>query len=314
MMSTPKSTIKQKIKRRLWGMNTTDGLIYKILIYFLLVIISFIFVYPIIFMIITSLKSVTDLADTSIKWIPTMLEWNNYKTALSELKYFQSLYKTFIVALIPSLINTIVACLTAYGFAKFTFPGRKILFGIMLATFIIPKALINIPQFAWYSKLGLLGSLFTYILPSTFGQGLYSALYILILYSTICQIPKQLEESARIDGANNIQIFFKIVIPLIIPLLLTVFLFSFVWYWNDATTAAMYLGQAGKDFWTTLPVALQNYNDKVSAITNGGQLEILYSGIKMACTLISIIPLLIIYFILQRYFVESIDRSGITGE
>lgn len=305
---------KGKVKRFFFGMNTTDGKLYKIIIYILLIIISFIFLYPLLFMIFTSLKQVEDLADTSVGLLPSKLTFENYQTAAKELNYFPSLGKTILIAFIPSLLNMIVGCLTAYGFAKFNFPLKKVLFGLMIASFIIPTVLIRIPQYAWYAKLNLLGSIWTYLLPSLFGQGLYSTLYILILYSTFKQIPKQLEESARIDGANNLQIFVKIVLPLIIPSLITVFLFSFVWYWNDSVTAAMYLNVGGKNFWTTLPVALQNYQSKIISETQGGQRMVLYQGIKMAGTLITIVPLLVLYLALQKYFVEGIEKSGITGE
>lgn len=305
---------KGKIRRFFFGMNTTDGKLFKIILYALLIIVSFIFLYPLLFMLFTSFKQVEELADTSVGLLPSKLFFENYKTAVEKLNYFPSLGKTIIIALIPSILNTAIGCLTAYGFAKFNFPLKKFLFGLMIASFVIPTVLIRIPQYAWYSKLNLLGSIWTYILPSLFGQGLYSTLYILILYSTFKQIPKQLEESAKIDGASNLQIFFKIILPLVIPSLITVFLFSFVWYWNDSVTAAMYLNVGGKNFWVTLPVALQNYQSAILAETQGGQRMVLYQGIKMAGTLITILPLLILYLFLQKYFVEGIEKSGITGE
>lgn len=309
-----KKVTKGKIKRFFFGMNTTDGKLFQIILYALLIVVSFIFLYPLLFMLFTSFKQVEELADTSVGLLPSKLFFENYKTAVEKLNYFPSLGKTVVIAFVPSILNTAIGCLTAYGFAKFNFPLKKFLFGLMIASFVIPTVLIRIPQYAWYSELNLLGSIWTYILPSLFGQGLYSTLYILILYSTFKQIPKQLEESAKIDGANNLQIFFKIILPLVIPSLITVFLFSFVWYWNDSVTAAMYLNVGGKNFWVTLPVALQNYQSAILAETQGGQRMVLYQGIKMAGTLITILPLLILYLFLQKYFVEGIEKSGITGE
>lgn len=305
-----------KIKKSLLGMKGTDGLLYKIFVYFLLIIFGFIFMYPILSMISVSLMGPSDLSDTSLKWIPSSIEWNNYVTAFSELDYLKSLLKTFVVAGLPSLINVVVASLTAYGFARFKFPGKNFLFAIMLATFIIPKSLIFIPQYAWFSKIKILGTLWTYILPSTFGQGLYSALYILILFSAFKLVPIQLEESASIDGASKLQIFFKIVLPLVIPSMITVFLFSFVWYWNDSNTASMYLSAGASTTWSTLLVKLNDYQDYINSITNGGTgiNALLYRGSRMSSTLISILPLVIIYIFLQKYFVESVEMSGITGE
>ncbi len=305
---------KNKIKKRLYGTKGSNGLIMKIIIYFLLIVFGFIYLYPLIFMAVTSLKGEADLMDTSIKWLPTSLEFSNYKVAFQNLNYVPTFFKTLIVVAVPSAINTIVALLTAYGFSRFKFPGKKILFGLMLATFVIPSALTKIPQFVWYSKLGLIGDILTYILPSTFGQGLNEAIYILILYSMFNLIPKQLEEAARIDGASNLGVFFKVAIPMVVPGIVTVFLFSVVWYWNDSATAAMYLGRAGQDFWATIPVMLERYQTQIIAETHGGVGMKLYQGKKMAGTLLSIIPLLIMYFPLQNFFVESIEKTGIAGE
>lgn len=308
--------INVKLKKFFLGMKGTDGNLYKFLFYFMLIIFGFIFIYPILSMISISFMGPQDLADTSLKWIPSHIEWSNYKAVIEKLDYFKTLFKTIVVTIVPSILNMIVASLTAYGFARFKFPGRKILFAIMLATFIIPRKLIFIPQYAWFSKIKLLGTLWTYILPSLFGQGLYSALYILILYSAFRLIPVQLEESASIDGASKIQIFTRIVLPLVVPSMITVFLFSFVWYWNDSNTASMYLNSGGSTKWSTLLVMLTNYQAQIDAETGGGEgiNALLYRGTRMAGTLLSILPLVIVYIFLQRYFVESVETSGITGE
>ena len=305
---------KNKFKKILFGKTGSSGLIMKSIVYALLVIIGFIYLYPLLYMLVTSFKCDNDLMDTSIKWIPSMLDFQNYKTAFESLNLKVSFFKTLIVVGIPSLLNTIVAMFTAYGFSRFKFPGKKILFGLMLATFFIPAALTKIPQFVWYTKMNLIGSIMTYIIPSTFGQGLNEALFILILYSMFNQIPKQLEEAAKIDGASSLGVFFRVAVPLVIPGIITVFLFSFVWYWNDSATAAMYLGRAGKDNWATIPVMLERYQNEIISITNGGIGMQLYQGEKMSATLLSITPLLILYFFLQKFFVKSIENSGITGE
>lgn len=311
---TARANQKNKFKKILLGTKGSDGLIMKIVVYALLIIIGFIYIYPLLYMFITSLKAESDLMDSSIKWLPTSLEFSNYKVAFDNLKYLSTFFKTLVVVLVPSVINTIVALLTAYGFARFRFPGKNVLFGLMLATFIIPTVLTKIPQFVWYTKMGIVGNILTYILPSTFGQGLNEAIYILILFSMFSLIPKQLEEAARIDGATNLGVFFKVAIPMVVPGIITVFLFSFVWYWNDSATASMYLGRAGKDFWATIPVMLERYQAAIVAQTNGGIGMKLYQGKKMAGTLLSILPLLILYFSLQRYFVESVEKTGIAGE
>ena len=307
---------KKKVKKVFFGMNFTDGLIYKLFIYIFLVIVSFIFLYPMIFMIFTSLKPQMDLADSASGLLPSSVYFRNYVDAFKELGYLKALYKSIIVAILPTLFNVIIGCLTAYGFARFNFPLKKFWFAIMIITYIIPTALISIPRYAWYAQLKMLGSILTYILPASLGQGLCFALYFMILYSTFKRMPLQLEESARIDGANNLQIFFKIALPLVVPSIITVLLFSFVWYWNDSETASMYLNivKAGEEAprWITLPIALQNFQN--SLLDRGEREIILYGGVKMAAVFLSILPLLINYLVLQRFFVEGIEKSGIAGE
>ena len=308
---------KRRLKVFFLGNHNRKGFLFLFIVYALLIVLSFIFLYPLIFMVLTSFKPVADLANSTSGFLPTRLEFSNYREAFVQLNYLKSLWKTIVVSIIPSLFNVVIGALTAYGFARFRFPLKKLLMGLMLAIFIVPRVLISIPQYAWYSRLKLLGNLLTYILPASTGQGLYFALYFLILYSTFKQIPVQLDESAKIDGASSWQIFTKIMLPLVIPSIITVFLFSVVWYWNDADMASMYLNvaKAGKEaFWVTLPVSLAKYQSMILAETQGGQLTVLYQGIKMAGTLLSIIPLLITYLFLQKFFVEGIENSGITGE
>ena len=207
-------------------------------------------------------------------------------------------------------MTTISTALTAYGFSRFKFPLKNLWFALMLATFIVTPQILLIPQYVWFYKLHLIGSLWTYIIPATFGQGLNAALFILILWSMFNMIPKSLEEAAKIDGAGNFAIFRKIAIPLTIPGFIIVFLFSFVWYWNEVNLAGLYLKNKT---WTTLPLQLSSY---IRSLTSQHSifLEKLNMPLKMAASLTIIFPLLILYFALQRYFVESIDCSGITGE
>jgi multiple sugar transport system permease protein len=330
--------LKQKVKKRLLGMQLTDGILIKVIIYGMLISLGFVFLYPILYMVITSLKSDEDIMNTSLKWIPNLLEFKNYADVLKALKLIKtekfilnSLFQTTLIAGIPAICTLISASLAGYGFSRFRFPFKNVLFALMIATFIIAPQILAIPRFVWYKDLNLITistdtpiglfdlkgywlfykPLLTYILPALLGQGINSALFILIFWSMFNMIPKSLEEAAKIDGASNIKIYTKIAIPLSKAGFIIVFLFSFVWYWNETYLANFYFGQSNL---ATLPMQLQRY---ISGVVNpnSGQLQrMLFQPEKMAATLIIIIPLLILYFSLQRYFVESIDRSGITGE
>jgi multiple sugar transport system permease protein len=184
----------------------------------------------------------------------------------------------------------------------------------VLATFIIPPQITMIPQFLMFQELGLLGSIFAYLIPAIFGQGLKSGLFILIFYQFFRSIPKALEEAAQIDGAGPYRIFAVISVPMAVPAFIISFLFSMVWYWNETTLAALYLG----DQLRTLPLQLQQfaatYQKLYPVAPNSQTGRSLNEAINMAGTFLNMIPLLIVYFVAQRWFVESVERSGITGE
>jgi multiple sugar transport system permease protein len=303
-----------KTKRMFLGMQGTDGLLFKLLIYGLLIGIGFVYLYPLLYMGVYSFKSLDDLLNPLVNWIPTQFYTGNYEQANKVMDFFSTLMETLYVTVLPALAQTAVAAVVGYGLARFDFKGKKIIFVLVLATFIIPPQVTLIPRYIFFNELNILGSLSAFLLPATFGQGLNSAIFILIFYQFFRAVPKALEEAAQLDGAGHFRIFFTIALPMALPAIIISFLFSFVWYWNETYLAAIYFG----DSLTTLPLQLQKfvatYQKMFPAemgVSGGNQLN---EGIKMAGTVLSILPLLIVYFITQRWFVEGVDRSGITGE
>lgn len=302
-----------KMRRMLLGMQGTDGFLFKLLIYGLLVGIGFVYLYPLIYMGSYSFKSLDDLLNPLVNWIPTQLYLENYERAYEVLNFIPTLLETLYVTAIPALAQTAVAAVVGYGLARFEFKGKNVLFVLVLATFIIPPQVTLIPRYIFFNELNILGSLNAFLLPATFGQGLNSAIFILIFYQFFRMVPKALEEAAQIDGAGHFRIFFTIALPMAVPGIIISFLFSFVWYWNETYLAAIYFGDA----LTTLPLQLQKFvatYQQMFPAEMGLSGNKLNEGIKMAGTLLSILPLLIVYFITQRWFVEGVDRSGITGE
>nr|WP_285877025.1 carbohydrate ABC transporter permease [Fictibacillus phosphorivorans] len=295
-------------------MQGTDGLLFKLLIYGLLIGIGFVYLYPLLYMGVYSFKSLDDLLNPLVNWIPTQLYTGNYEQANKVMDFFSTLMETLYVTVLPALAQTAVAAVVGYGLARFDFKGKNVIFVLVLATFIIPPQVTLIPRYIFFNELNILGSLSAFLLPATFGQGLNSAIFILIFYQFFRAVPKALEEAAQLDGAGHFRIFFTIALPMALPAIIISFLFSFVWYWNETYLAAIYFGDA----LTTLPLQLQKfvatYQKMFPAemgVSGGNQLN---EGIKMAGTVLSILPLLIVYIITQRWFVEGVDRSGITGE
>jgi len=305
--------IIDKTKRLLWGF-TGEGIVFKIGVYFLLTLIGFVYLYPLFYMVTYSFMNTEDLINPLITYIPSGLFWDNFERAASVMDYINTLWKTVLASFVPAVVQTVSAAVIGYGFARFRIPGKSILFALVLATFIIPPQITMIPQFLMFKDLGLIGSLFSYVFPAALGQGLKSGLFILIFYQFFRSIPKALEEAAQIDGAGAYRIFAFICVPMAVPAIIISFLFSMVWYWNETLLAALYLGKE----LTTLPLELQNfavtYQKMFPVDPNAQTGRSLNEAINMAGTFMNIIPLLIVYFLMQRWFVESIERSGITGE
>ena len=299
-----------KLRKKLFGMQFTDGLIYKIIVLVLLISFSYIYLYPMLFMLTNSFMNVDDLINPGVNWVPTVLELENYNRAIQVLELPASIFDSTGYVLQVSISATISSALIGYGFAKFNFPLKKILFAFMLATFILPSQVTMVANMLIFRNLGIMSSESSMVLPAMFGQGVNAAIYILIFYQFFKTIPGVLMESAEIDGASPIKVFYKIALPLAIPSFLIVFLFSFVWYWNETFITGLYVGDQ-----VTLPLKLQAFRASYESLFPPGSFgSELNEAIMLAGNMITILPLLLLYFFAQRFFTESIDRTGITGE
>jgi multiple sugar transport system permease protein len=301
------------IKGFFFGNRSRYGLVFSTVLYMLLLAIGFVYLYPLLFMFVNSLKSPSDLLNTMVQWIPTQLYFDNYVRAFHVLEYPKTLLSSILVSVVPSLIQTVVCSLVGYGLARYKFWGKSLLFILILATFIIPAQNTFIPQMLTYKRFGLLGNVLCLILPALFGQGLKSAVFILIFYQTYLSLPRVLEEAARLDGASDLKIFLSIAVPGALPAYIISMIFSVVWYWNETFLILIYLG--GKI--QTLPLQLSQFVSAYQNLYPAGMVSIfdrLNEAIKMSGTFLVILPLLVMYFLLQRWFVESVERSGIAGE
>ena len=308
---------QEKLHKFLMGSKEKDGFLKQFLVYALLICIGFVYLYPILYMISNSFMTLDDLLDSSISWLPSKLYLSNYIQAAASMNFWKSLWQSVVIAGVPTLFNVISCSLVGYGLARFHFPGKNLVLGIILFSFVLPSQITMIPTYVLYSNIKILNSIWSFVLPSSLAQGLNAPIFILIFYQFFKQVPKVLLEAAQIDGAGYFKSFARISLPTAAPAILTVSLFSFVWYWNESYLTQLYVsGVMTNSGWTTLVIQLdkfaQNFstyaNTSTSAATN------LNESISMAGTMLSILPLLILYFVLQRYFVESIDRVGITGE
>jgi multiple sugar transport system permease protein len=300
----------QRLKALLMGRNLSDGLLAKLIIYVLLSIVAYLYLQPLLYMITTMLKTVSDLLDPSVKWIPRVVTWENLTKAYEGLQYPEALRNTAVIALTCSLVQVLVCSMTGYALARLAIPFKGLITALVLLTFLIPPQVIIIPLYVIFSKLGLLNSLFVFLVPAIFGQGLKGALFILIFRQFFKSQPPSLEEAAKLDGASVARLYFRIMLPLAQSACLVVFLFSFIWYWNMYYEPSMFLAKG----FTPLSIRLDNLEEVLNPSLLSSQESVnnpVTEGTKMAAAFLIIFPPMLIFMFLQRWFITGIERTGI---
>ncbi|MCE4050308.1 MULTISPECIES: carbohydrate ABC transporter permease [Bacillaceae] len=268
----------------------------KALTYFLLIALSILFLFPFLWLIGTSVKPENE----AMAFPPTLLpkEWDlaNYKEVFT-LVDFGQYYMNSIIVTVCVVIGTVVSStIVAYGFARIKGKGRNFWFVLLLGTMMLPPQVTMIPVYMIFSKLGWVNTFLPLIVPSFFG----SAYFIFLLRQFFKTIPKELEESAYLDGCGPFGIFWRIIVPLSVPSIITVALLSFMWTWNDFLNPLIYLNDDSK---YTLALGILQFK---------GALLIQW-GPMMAASVFIILPLIIIFFVGQKYFVQGIATTGGKG-
>lgn len=286
---------------------------------FLFVTLAFIVIYPILTQISATFMTVSDVYNSSVQYIPKNFSFDNYTTLWTKLELGSSLLLTVQYTFINALIQTASATVVGYGLARFKFGGNKFIFAMALISLVIPPTLRLIPLYKSFASfdifglfklltgesLNLLNSQWGMILLSITATGYRCGLYIILMRQYFRGVPKELEEAAYIDGASTIKTFVSIMLPSAKTMMITVGLFSFVWVWLDSDFAPTLMPD--------MPL-LANQFDKIAStwrtVANSSIVTSLYYN---TAVIILILPLLILYLFTQKYFVESIERSGLVG-
>lgn len=268
--------------------------------YIVLILVGIVMLYPLIWMIGSSFKESNDII-SSVGFIPKSLKFDNYisgwKTS-TEYTFTRYFANTFMI-LIPKVIVTVISTvLTAYAFARFKFPGKKILFGILIGTLLLPEIVVRIPQYLMYREFGWLDTYLPLIIPSAFGV---DAFFVFMLVQFFRGIPKDLEEAAEIDGCNSFETLIYVLIPVLKPAIISVALFQFMWTMNDFMGPLIYLASVEK---YPVSIALKMSMDASAAIEWGRIL---------AMSVIVLFPSLALFFGAQKYFVDGVSSSGLKG-
>ena len=304
----------RKWKVCLFGNREKSGGLITFVTYFLLINIALIYLNPIIYMISTSLKGVDDILDATVGLIPRHPTFDNVFLAFEGLEYFDALRNTLLVVL-PSALGQVVSCgIAGYAFARLEIPCKKILFFILIITFIVPPQTIIIPLLIMYKNLHLINSPFPFILPAMVAQGLNAPLFVIIYMQYFKNQPREIEDAARVDGSGVFRIFWKVMFPMAKPAMIVVFLFSVVWHWNE-TFLYLFLNPTFR----TLSLKISDLKFISSAeysTTDTIKNAILAGGITtetvmMAGCFITILPTLLLFFVTQKWFTHGIERTGL---
>ncbi len=263
----------------------------------LIALLALVFLFPMLWMISSSLKTTNQVFSTSFRWIPQVVKWENYATVWTstDLPMLRVFYNSLYIAILSTLGQLLFASMAAYAFARINFAGKNILFILFLTSMMIPVQVTIIPRFMLFKTIGLYNSFWALILPALFG-----ASTIFFLRQAHKGLPDELIDAARVDGANHLTIFGRIMVPLTIPSMISMMVLSFVSTWNDYLNPLIFLTKP-KLF--TVSQAVRWYMlDEVQRYE-----------LTMAAATSSIIPIIIIFLACQRYFIEGIAKSGIKG-
>lgn len=301
--SMPRATLKeqqsrQAILRRIW----------LIFLQIIMTLVLITFLGPTLWMVSSSLKVRTEIFAQPMVWIPENPQWDNYARALTMLPFDRFAINTLVICLL-TVVGTVLSCsMVAYAFSRLRWPGRDFFFALLLGMMMMPEIITLIPMFIEFRTLGwtkagtVLGVLPLNFLPLVVPTWLaLSPLYVFLMRQFFKGIPIELEEAALIDGASRLRVLFTIILPLSKPVIATVAVFSFLQSYNDFMQPLIYLN--GRENWT-LALGLRAMND----VQQTGQWELLF-----AASTVVLIPVLIIFIVAQRYFVQGIATTGFGG-
>lgn len=318
-------------------------LAWSVVRFLLFFIIGFVIIYPLLQIISKVFMPVEQYSDPSVIWIPKSLTLTNLKAAMIGLDFWPTLGRTTVLCLGCAIIQVIMCAIVGYGFARFRFKLRGLFFGLVVVTIVVPTQLIFIPlmvQYRYFDFFGishlialftgesythyaknLINSNATFFLPALFCVGVRSGLFIYIYRQFFRNVPKELEEAAKIDGCGPWKTFVRVMMPNAKSSALTVFLFSIVWHWNETMMANSFFSTGNKP----LAVAVQTLADAfksenlIASIVNSGLYEGVgrnlqaARGIAYGAVLLFLIPPMILYIFTQRFFVEGVESTGIKG-
>lgn len=285
----------------------------------ILIGLGFVIIYPLIYMISCAFRDKSDMTDPTVIWLPHRFTLSVIKETMQAMDFWNTLKNTVFLNIGCSLVQVCSCALTGYGFARFDFRLKNILFAVVIMMILVPPQVISMPLYSLFRHFGfgdfslnLINNMLTMYLPAITGNGIKSGLMILIFRQSFSGLPRELEDAAYIDGCSPLRTFVQIIAPNAKSAFLTVFLFSVVLYWNDYYVSSTFFTNN-----QTIALMLKNLDTELkirlfssASVEIDPREQIVW---KEAGCLVSITPMLIMYIFLQKHFTEGIEHSGITG-
>lgn len=311
-----KKNISLRLGDRAHRLKLIRTFIVRAAFYFLLATLSFVFLYPFIKMITQSLMTEDDLINITVKWLPSKLMWSNYQRAYEMMWYEDFVWNSIIVSVVATIGHMFSCALTGYAFARYKFRGKGILFGLVVLSMIVPVQTIIFPLYIQYTNWGWVDTHLPLLVPTFFGFGLNGGFFIFLFRQFFSGLPYEMEEAAKIDGCGPVRTYVRIMLPMSQSSLLVCAVLSTVWHWNDYFEPGIYINKSElKMLPNVLPSLYAMLQSENYDIFERHDIEkyMFNEAMVMAGTFLVILPILVIYLILQRRFMEGVERSGLTG-
>ena len=267
----------------------------------IITIIALIMIYPLVWMVMSSFKQSNTIFQTAGQLFPTNPTIENYINGFKgfgNVPFWKFFRNSFFLSIVGTIGTVLSSSLVGYGFSRFKFKGRGILFGAMLVTMMLPSQILMVPQYLWFQKLGWVGTYLPILVPCFFAT---QGFFVYMIKNFIDGIPRELDDAAKIDGCSSFGIYARIIMPLSIPTLVNASIFSFIWSWDDFLGALLYITDT--DMYP-VSLALKLFCDPSSSSDYGAM---------FAMATLAILPSVIIFLCLQKYLVEGISTSGLKG-
>lgn len=285
--------------------QAVTSLLWKLVRAVILLGLCYIILYPFFIKVVNAFKTYSDFIDPTVRFLPKTFTWGNVRHVVKEMSYWSALQNTLLISVALGALQTLVCAVVGYGFARFQFKGRNLCFFLVIFSLIVPSQTILLPLYlkfkAFLGVFKLIGTAWPLVILSMTGLGIKNGLYIFMFRQFFRNMPKELEEASYLDGCGTLRTFTKIMLPAATAVMTTVFLLALAWQWTDTVFPPLFLDE------------VNILSKNVSALAQSAGKPIEVANYVNIGAVLAVLPIALIYIVLQKFFVESIDRAGIVG-